>query len=113
MFSGLPEIKNTMYQWYFVLKNFSPAQLPISSMHLPCNKLLQDFYFSRSQKRTLDKCFKIRLPGGVTLQTFKKKKKKKKSVITCNASFRDSTDVIMTRNWFESLIYRNKLIILP
>lgn len=49
-------------------------------MHLPCNKLLQDFCFEQSQKRTLDRCFKINYQVGGLCRLLNKK-----FVITGNA----------------------------
>lgn len=74
MFSGLPQMKNTDISMAFCVEEFfffPLLSLPISSMHLLCNKLLQDFCFERSQKATLDSCFQIRISGRVTVQTFK------------------------------------------
>lgn len=72
-------------------------------MHLPCNKLLQDFYFTRSQKGTLDRCFKIRLPGRVTADF------QKKDCHCMQCHFRESTDAGMAGNWFRTTYMQKQI----
>lgn len=65
MFCALAVIKNIATSMASCVLFFL-VWMPMNSMHLPCNKLLQDFCLHRSQGENIDRCVKIIfLDGGI------------------------------------------------
>lgn len=59
MFCALVVIKNMATSMAFCVLFFFLVSMPMNSMHLPCNKLLQGFCLRRSQGGNIDRCIKI------------------------------------------------------